>query len=332
MSLALVFPGQGSQYVGMGRDWYEQYPEARAVFDAAEAKLRVELARICFDGPEEELRLTTNTQPAILTMSYAIYRSIAAELGIEAGAEGSVVAMLAGHSLGEYTALVVSGALGFEEALAIVRERGRLMQEAVPVGTGAMSAVLELDAAEISRINHQVAAELNQVLEIANFNHPGQIVVSGSAEAVAQAQPLYSAAGAKRVVPLPVSAPFHCSLMVPAADGLRPLLEAGPWEPVGSTVLANLTAQAYPGDPVNYPLLLHAQIFNSVRWTETVQHMAAAGVTQMLEIGPGKVLRGLLPRIMPPGGEYSLRGCNLDKVEQLDEVRAFLSGSAEVAG
>ncbi len=332
MRLALVFPGQGSQYVGMGRDWYEQFPAARDVFERADSRLGEKLSNTCFEGPEEELKLTANTQPAILTMSYAVYSAVADELGIRAGA-GSALACLAGHSLGEYTALVAAGALTFEEAVATVRERGRLMQEAVPVGTGAMAAVLELDAATISLINREVASRLDLALEIANFNHPGQIVVSGAAEAVRQATPLYSEAGAKRVVELPVSAPFHCSLMVPAADGLKPTLSGWDWQPVQTPVLANLTAQPYPADPAQYPLLLHAQIFNSVRWTESIQHMAAMGVTHILELGPGKVLRGLLPRILAGGGYEGVRGMNLDKVSQLDEVREFLAtASAEGEG
>ncbi|MCC7477335.1 ACP S-malonyltransferase [bacterium] len=332
MKLALVFPGQGSQYVGMGADWYEHYPAARAVFEQADARLGESLSSICFEGPEEALKLTANTQPAILSVSYAVYSAVADELGIRAAAPGSAVACLAGHSLGEYTALVVSGALDFGDAVETVRRRGSLMQQAVPVGTGAMAAVLELGAEEIGQINREVASELNLALEIANYNHPGQIVVSGAAEAVRAATPKYSAAGAKRVVELPVSAPFHCSLMVPAADGLRPSLEAWAWRPAATPVLANLTAQPYPGDPAQYPLLLHAQIFNSVRWTETVQYMAAEGVTHILEIGPGKVLRGLLPRILASGEYTAVKGMNLDKLSQLDEVREFLASPAREAG
>jgi [acyl-carrier-protein] S-malonyltransferase len=194
-----------------------------------------------------------------------------------------------------------------------------------------MAAVLELAAAEIARINTEVSAELKLPLETANFNHPGQIVVSGAAAAVESAKPRYLAAGAKRAVDLPVSAPFHSSLMVAAADGLLPTLKGIAWEPAQVPVIANLSAEPYPGDPMQYPLLLHAQIFNSVRWTETVLYMAAHGVTHLLEIGPGKVLRNLTPRILADSG-MQMETMNLDKVSQLDEVRGFLSALRSAGG
>jgi len=294
MSLAVVFPGQGSQRVGMGQDWLI-HESAGSVFAAADLVLQHDLgfalSTLCFAGPEEELRLTANCQPAILTASLAAYRVLEEELK-ERGA-ALTPAYFAGHSLGEYTALVAAGALSLEDAAVTVHERGRLMQEAVPPGEGAMAAVFGLDVETLDAISRQVAAELNSVLEIANFNSPEQIVVSGSAQAVALASERYTAAGAKRVVELPVSAPFHCALMVPAADGLKPRLTTLEFAVPHVPVVANLTVQPYPADTVEYAKILHAQIFNPVRWTETVQYFAMHKVTHLLEVGPGKVLRGL---------------------------------------
>jgi len=284
MSLAVVFPGQGSQRVGMGRDW-TLHPAAEQVFAEADKALGFSLSALCFDGPEEELKLTANQQPAILATSWAIYQVIEELL--------PPVAFYAGHSLGEYTALVAAGALPFAQALNTVRERGRLMQEAVPAGEGAMAAVIGLAAEQISEINSQVVADKGLVLDIANLNSPDQIVVSGDANAVAIAMEHYQGAGAKRVVELPVSAPFHSALMVPAADALKPRLMSLDFTPPQVPVIANLTVQPYPGDPAQCPLLLHAQIFNPVRWAETLHYFVAEGVTRLLEVGPGKVLRML---------------------------------------
>jgi [acyl-carrier-protein] S-malonyltransferase len=321
VKLAVVFPGQGSQAVGMGRDWYEQYPAARQVFDEADSTLGFSLSKLCFDGPEEELRLTTNTQPAILATSIAIWNSIRNE--------DSAPAFFAGHSLGEYTALVAAGVLKFSDAVRLVRERGRLMQEAVPVGVGAMAAVIGLDAATVENICHQVTSELgNKPVELANFNSLEQVVVSGAAEAVHAAMRLFTEAGAKRVIELPVSAPFHSSLMVPAAEGLQPLLAATHFEPAWEVpVVANLTAEPYPGDASQYPLILAAQIYNSVRWVQTVEYFREPGdeapVTHLLEVGPGKVLRMLTPKIEP-----DLKANYIEKVEQLEELKSWLAEAA----
>jgi [acyl-carrier-protein] S-malonyltransferase len=316
MKLAVVFPGQGSPTVGMGRDWCEQYADSRAIFEAADRALGFGLSGLCFEGPEERLKLTEITQPAILATSIAIWNA-ARELV-------PAPSCFAGHSLGEYTALVAAGALGFEDALRIVHQRGRLMQTAVPLGEGAMAAVIGLDAERVTEINHAVMSELNLPLEIANHNSLEQIVVSGAVAAVAKAMPLYSEAGARRVVELAVSAPFHSSLMAPAANGLKPMLDGASWSAVSTPVIANLTASPYPDDHAQYPLLLHAQMFNPVRWTETVQYMAAQGVTHLLEVGPGKVLRMLTPKITK-----DINAANIEFPGQLDEVLGWLAREAE---
>lgn len=313
MKLAVVFPGQGSQYVGMGRDWYEQYPAAKQVFDTADEVLGFSLSSLCFEGPEDELRLTTNTQPAILATSIAIWNSIKDDV--------PEPAYFAGHSLGEYTALVATGSLELSDALAIVRERGRLMQEAVPVGEGAMAAVIGLDAGSVERICHEVTVEYGgEPVEMANFNSLEQVVVSGAAEAVRAAMPLFTEAGAKRVIELQVSAPFHSSLMVRAAEGLQPMLTHTQFLPTQTPVVANLTAQPYPAGVAEYPMILAAQIYNSVRWVQTVQYFAEQGVTHLLEVGPGKVLRMLTPKITP-----DIKANYMEKVEQLDELRSWLA-------
>jgi len=282
MKLAVVFPGQGSQRVGMGHDWLER-ASAAETFAAADRALGFSLSRLCFEGPEEELKLTANQQPAILTVSWAIYQNIRDQL--------PAPAYFAGHSLGEYTALVAAGALDFADAVATVHERGRLMQQAVPPGEGAMAAVMRLEAAAIEEINADVRADLRQEVVVANLNSPEQIVVSGHAAAVQAAMERYQAAGAKRVVELPVSAPFHSPLMVPAADGLKPRLNGIAFRQTTVPVIANLTVEPYPAEAEQHPLLLHAQIFNPVRWTETVEYFRDHGVTHVLEVGPGKVLR-----------------------------------------
>jgi [acyl-carrier-protein] S-malonyltransferase len=312
MSLAVVFPGQGSQRVGMGRDWLE-FPAAEEIFVEADEALSFDLSDLCFNGPEGELTRTANLQPALLTVSYAIYKCIEATL--------PDVQCFAGHSLGEYTALCAAGALSFSEAVRIVHERGKLMQQAVPAGEGAMAAVIGLAAGEIGKINTDVSNATGQPVEIANYNSPEQIVISGAAAAVALASERYTAAGAKRVVPLNVSAPFHSSLMVGAADGLRPLLDGAEWEPTSDPVISNLTVQSYPADTAQYPLLLHGQIFNSVRWTDTVQLMASRGVTHFLEVGPGKVLRMLAIKTV-----RDMQTFNVEEPEQLAALDDWLRG------
>jgi len=310
VKLAVVFPGQGSQKVGMGQDWLE-HDSVRAAFETADSALGYSISKMCAEGPEDDLKLTANQQPGILTVSHAIFEVIRGSL--------PEIAYFAGHSLGEYTALVAAGALSFGDAVATVHERGSLMQKAVPAGEGAMAAVMRLDAAKISEINEEVAAELKQDLVVANYNSPEQIVVSGSAAAVKAAMPRYTDAGAKRVVELPVSAPFHSPLMVPAADGLKPRLTSLEFKPMATPVVANLTAEPYPGDTAQYPLMLHAQIFNPVRWTDTVRFFHEKGVTHLLEVGPGKVLRMLSMKI-----ERGIKAFNIEMHTERDKLEEWL--------
>jgi len=314
MSLAVVFPGQGSQRVGMGQDWVEHDP-VRQLFAAADQALGYSIRELCFSGPEEELKLTANQQPAILTTSYAIFEMIHDKL--------PPVAYFAGHSLGEYTALVAAGAVSFADAVATVHERGSLMQQAVPAGEGAMAAVMRLDVDAIDKINEQIRAETHQEVVIANFNSPEQTVVSGHAGAVHTAMERYTAAGAARVVELPVSAPFHSPLMVPAADGLKPRLDGLAFSAPKVPVIANLTVEPYPADPAQHPLLLHAQIFNPVRWVETLEYFAEHGVTHLLEVGPGKVLRMLSMKT-----DRRIKAFNIELAADLAKLDGWLQEAA----
>lgn len=284
--LAFCFPGQGSQAVGMGRALHETSAVARAVFQEASEVLGLDVARLCFEGPEETLQLTANTQPAVLTVSVAAARVLG-----EAGVEPAIVA---GHSLGEYAALVVAGAVAFADAVRVVRRRGEAMQAAVPVGVGAMAAILGLPLEAVEAVCREAAD--GQVVEVANINAPEQVVVAGHREAVERAVALAARRGGRRSVLLPVSAPFHCALMAPAAEALARALEtvpaAAPRVPVVRNVDAGLTTSA---DEVK-PFLVR-QVTAPVRWTDCVRRMAAEGARVFLEVGPGRVLTGLLRRI-----------------------------------
>jgi [acyl-carrier-protein] S-malonyltransferase len=306
--IAFLFPGQGSQAVGMGRAFYEASAAAKAVFDEADDALGEDLTRLIFEGPEADLALTANTQPAVLTVSVAA-AAVAAEHGLRP-------ALAAGHSLGEYSALVVAGALGFRDAVRVVRQRGQFMQDAVPVGAGAMAAILGLDLAQVQAVCAEAAR--GEVVEVANINAPQQIVIAGHRAAVERAVALAAGRGGRKSVLLPVSAPFHCALMQPAAARLREVLEPVPVRdprvPVVRNVDAGLTRAAAEVKPA-----LVAQVASPVRWTESVQRLHAEGATVFVEVGPGRVLTGLLRRILDGG-----RGLNVEDPPSLERTLAAL--------
>jgi [acyl-carrier-protein] S-malonyltransferase len=285
--ISFVFPGQGAQYAGMGRDLAENFPVARETFDEANDALGFDLARLCFEGPEEDLKLTANTQPAILTVSVAALRALQAETGLEPSCT-------AGHSLGEYSALVCAGGLSFADAVRIVRQRGLFMQEAVPVGQGAMAAVMGLEGEALEALCREAAQ--GEIVAPANYNSPGQVVIAGHAGAVDRAIALSKEQGAKRALLLPVSAPFHCALMQPAGERLQGVLDAVSVHPLRIPVVTNVEA-APNHDAGRIKDLLVKQVSAPVRWDASVEAMAAMGVERFIEIGPGKVLAGLIKRI-----------------------------------
>ena len=288
--LALLFPGQGSQFVGMGKALCDASRVARETFDEADAALDFSLSRLCFEGPDEDLKLTANTQPAILTHSIAAWRDLAERFPERL----STAAFAAGHSLGEYSADVAAGALAFADAVRLVRERGRFMQEAVPAGVGAMVAIVGLAPDQVEAACRESAR--GEVVEAVNFNSPEQTVIAGHAAAVARASTACVARGAKRAIPLPVSAPFHSSLMAPARERMRPLLEAAAFADSKLPVVTNVDGTAESSGKRLRDALVR-QIDSPVRWAASVQLLALQGVDRGLEIGPGNVLAGLVRRI-----------------------------------
>jgi [acyl-carrier-protein] S-malonyltransferase len=302
--LALVFPGQGSQYVGMGRALFERHPAARELFEQADAALGEKLSKLILEGPESELKLTRNTQPAILTVSVAMHAVWVSK--------GERAELLAGHSLGEYSALVVAGALGFADAVRAVRARGELMQQAVPAGMGTMAAVVRLDPEKVAAICTEAAQ--GQVCAPANYNSPEQTVISGHVEAIERARAALTAAGARRVLPLPVSAPFHCSLMAPVQPRMREVLERMAIGPLQIPVVSNLEAMPN-SDPARVVELLIGQLVSPVRWVESVRAMTRAGVTRFVEIGPGRVLQGLIKQV-----DKGVEVCGVDEPEIVEEL------------
>jgi [acyl-carrier-protein] S-malonyltransferase len=288
-TVAFLFPGQGSQVVGMGKELSEVSAAARQVFAEADEALGFSLSRLCFSGPEEELRLTINTQPAILATSVAVLRVLEHETALKP-------LYMAGHSLGEYTALVAAGALRLGDALGVVRERGRLMQEAVPVGEGTMAAIFGLSQAEVEDTCAAVAQ--GEIVTPANFNGGGQIVVAGHRAAVQRAVALAKERGAKRAVELTVSAPFHCPLMAPAAAGLARVLESVEVGELQIGVVTNLEARVNH-EAARVKELLIKQVTNPVRWEESIRELESLGCSHMVEVGPGRVLAGLVKRINP---------------------------------
>ncbi|QTL04577.1 ACP S-malonyltransferase [Aquabacter sp. L1I39] len=291
MSTAFIFPGQGSQAVGMGKALADAFPAARAVFDEVDAALGEKLTAIMWDGPADALTLTTNTQPALMAVSLAAIRVLETEAGLDLSRDASFVA---GHSLGEYSALAAAGALSITDAARLLRIRGRAMQEAVPVGQGAMAALLGLDYDQVVAVAAEAAGD--EVCEAANDNANGQVVVSGSTAAVERAIEIAKAKGASRAILLPVSAPFHCRLMEPAAEAMAAALAEATVNAPCVPVIANVRATPVT-DPQEIIRLLVEQVTGTVRWRESVIYMAGAGVSRAVEVGAGKVLSGLVRRI-----------------------------------
>jgi [acyl-carrier-protein] S-malonyltransferase len=285
---AFLFPGQGSQFAGMGKSLAEHFDAARQVFEEADEVLGFALSRLCFEGPEDRLKLTENTQPALLAVSTAA-NAVLRE-------RGCVADFVAGHSLGEYSALVAAGSLSFADALRLVRKRGRYMQEAVPPGVGAMAALLKLPENKLDAVLQEAAQ--GEIVSAANMNSPDQVVIAGNAGAVNRAIALAKAAGARRVVLLPVSAPFHCSLMQPAQQRLRVDLEATEFRDLAFPLINNWQArEVRAGAEAREGL--YQQVPNPVRWVEAMRHLAAQGVRRAIEVGAGSVLSGLLRSIAP---------------------------------
>jgi len=286
MSTAFLFPGQGSQYAGMGKSLAESYPTAAKVFEQADEALGFSLSKLCFEGPEEALKLTENTQPAILTTSVAAF-CVLRENGL-------TPAFVAGHSLGEYSALVAAGALEFRDAVRLVRKRGQYMQSAVPAGTGAMAALLKMPEDKLDGVLAEAAQ--GEVVSAANYNSPDQIVIAGHAGAVARAMELAKAAGAKRAIALQVSAPFHCSMMHPAQQQLLTDLDQTTFSDLSVPLINNWqVAEVHSGSEARRGL--YEQVPNPVRWTESIRKLVSLGVTRFIEVGPGAVLCGLVKNI-----------------------------------
>ena len=309
MTTAFLFPGQGSQYVGMGKSLAERFACARAIFDQADEALGFPLSQLCFEGPAETLQLTENMQPALLTVSVAAWK-VLEEQDLEPD-------FVAGHSLGEYSALVAAKSLAFADAVRLVRKRGQYMQEAVPVGVGAMAALLKLPLDELDSILSGAAQ--GEVVTAANFNSPDQVVIAGHAGAVARAVQLAKAAGARRALMLPVSAPFHCPLMEPAQQRLKADLDRTHFRDLAVPLVNGWEARAIrTGEEAREGL--YQQVPNSVRWTEVIQRLASLGVSRFIEIGAGGVLTGLLRNI-----DNGLEGSRFGEAEDLEKVHAAIA-------
>jgi [acyl-carrier-protein] S-malonyltransferase len=333
MKPVFLFPGQGSQTVGMGRDLYDNHPAARQVFDEADSALGFPLSKLIFEGPEDQLKLTEHTQPAILTVSVAATRVLMPALA----EKGIQPAFAAGHSLGEYSAHVAAGTLSFADAVRTVRSRGQYMQQAVPAGEGAMAAILGLPAILIAEICAQASDKLTPLPSIAearnfntklavvspaNLNSPDQTVISGANGAVHLAADLSKQAGAKRTVMLPVSAPFHCALMQPAQDALAKDLESLTFNDPAIPIAANVDARLVTKAADSRDCLIR-QVTGSVRWVECIQLLAAQGATHFIEVGPGKVLSGLNRQIL--GKDSAIPTMNVEESASLEKTLASLA-------
>lgn len=304
MSVAVVFPGQGSQFVGMGKDFYEKFDSVKEFYSKADNALGYNLSEIMFAGPENDLKLTQNTQPALVTMSASIWSLIKDKVQ---------PSFFAGHSLGEYSAVYAAGGLSFEETVKAVHNRGKFMQSAVPVGVGAMSAVLGLDDDTVCKVCAGIS-KAGYIVEPANFNCPGQVVIAGSADAVAAAGEELKNAGAKRVVPLPVSAPFHCSLMQPAKNAMEEYLNKLTINDLNTPIMNNIDA-AVEKTSSDVKNALIRQVAGTVKWTQSIENMIAAGVTTFIEVGAGTVLTGLIKKI-----NKTVETINISTVDDLGKL------------
>jgi [acyl-carrier-protein] S-malonyltransferase len=313
MKTAFVFPGQGSQYVGMGKSVAEKFAAARAIFDEADQALGFSLSEICFQGPAETLQLTENMQPALLTVSVAAWQ-VLEEQGVRPD-------FVAGHSLGEYSALVAAGSLAFSDAVRLVRTRGLYMQEAVPVGVGAMAALLRLPAGKLDSILAEASEGevVPEVVAAANYNSPDQVVIAGHTGAVNRAVELAKAAGARKAILLPVSAPFHCPLMEPAQQRLKVDLDAAEFRDLAVPLVNGWEAKVIrTGAEAREGL--YQQVPNPVRWTEVIQNLSSLGVSRFVEVGAGGVLTGLLRNI-----DRGLDGSKFGEAEDLEKVHAAIA-------
>ena len=300
--LSLIFPGQGSQVVGMGSEFYKNFDFVRKIFDQADEKLKYPISKIILDGPDDKLQLTKNTQPAILTVSYSIFRVLKEQFSFNF----SRVNFFAGHSLGEYSALVCSNSLAFEDALYLLHERGKSMQEAVPVGEGSMLAVLGLNIDDLNKII--LENQDKNICEIANDNAKGQVIISGHKQKVEKLQKIFKEKRIKSI-PLKVSAPFHCSLMKPAAEKMKEKINSIQFKKPEFKIVNNVTANV-KNNPEDIKDLLIKQIFSTVKWRETLKFMDQSGTTDFIEIGPGKALAGMVKRTIDSKKSLSINSIN----------------------